>query len=425
MNDLNFSYKNIWFWILFIVFFSSGFVFFKFPFEFYFHYLFLILLTPLFIFKIGFPNFIFKLFFIPFLVGLVHVALGNNLFFTFFKIIGGLFLVTLFFYYIIHFYEFDIMTIFIIYCKGTWVLCLISIFQIVFYYFNFKAGYDFSWFLNKWGFVEGGILGFRVNSILSEPTYLATVLSPSVYLSIKNLVFKNKYIFNRFQSIIVIFISIMTTSSVGYVGILISFLLVTNTIRLRYFIIGLLITLITFSLSYTYVKDVKLRADAARGLWLDENFNINNTNNSSFVLYNNLHIAKENLSNYLFFGTGLGSHETAFKKFTLTKSLIQYDFEFNIKDGNSLFVRLCTETGLIGLGFILLLLVKGFIYKVDDDNKDLFYHHLISQSIFVLLILVLIRQGNYMLNGLPLLFLMYFYNYTQYIDKLNKIGPEN
>ena len=84
-----------------------------------------------------------------------------------------------------------------------------------------------------------------------------------------------------------------------------------------------------------------------------------------------------------------------------------------------MFVRLCTETGLIGLGFILLLLVKGFIYK-GHDNKDLFYHHLISQSIFVLLVLVLIRQGNYMLNGLPLLFLMYFFNFRQYNDKLNK-----
>ena len=54
---------------------------------------------------------------------------------------------------------------------------------------------------------------------------------------------------------------------------------------------------------------------------------------------------KENLR-HLFFGTGLGSHETAFKKFTLTKTLLPYDLEFNIKDGNSLFIRLCTETGL-------------------------------------------------------------------------------
>ena len=172
------------------------------------------------------------------------------------------------------------------------------------------------------------------------------------------------------------------------------------------------------------VSDFRNRVNSAKGLWIEKDFNINNTNNSSFVLYNNLHIAKENLSNHPFFGTGLGSHETAFKKYTLTKSLIKYDFEFNIKDGNSLFVRLCTETGLIGLGFILLLLVKGFIYKVNYDNNDLFYHHLISQAIFILLVLVLIRQGNYMLNGLPLLFLMYFFNFIQYKEKINKIGAE-
>ena len=90
-----------------------------------------------------------------------------------------------------------------------------------------------------------------------------------------------------------------------------------------------------------------------------------------------------------------------------------------------MFVRLCSETGLVGLGFILLLLAKGYIYKVNYDNKDLFYHHLISQSIFILLVLVLIRQGNYMLNGLPLLFLMYFFNYTQYKEKLINIETEH
>ena len=62
----------------------------------------------------------------------------------------------------------------------------------------------------------------------------------------------------------------------------------------------------------------------------------------------------------------MGSHETAFKKYTLTKSLIQYDFEFNIKDGNSLFVRLCTETGLVGLGFILLVALQLIIGGLND-----------------------------------------------------------
>ncbi|MDC2982131.1 hypothetical protein OAZ21_02025, partial [Bacteroidota bacterium] len=96
-----------------------------------------------------------------------------------------------------------------------------------------------------------------------------------------------------------------------------------------------------------------------------------------------------------------------------------YDFEFNVKDGNSLFIRLCTETGLLGLGFILLMLFRGFIYKVNSQNEDMLKHKIISQSLFVLLVLVLIRQGNYMLNGLPLLFLLYHYNGVQYKRAIN------
>ena len=120
-------------------------------------------------------------------------------------------------------------------------------------------------------------------------------------------------------------------------------------------------------------------------MWFEKDFRIQNTNNSSFVLYNNLHIAKESLLKNPIFGTGLGSHETAFKKFTLTKSLIQYDFEFNVKDGNSLFIRLCTETGLLGLSFVILIIIRGFIYKVDEQN-DVLLKGKVSQSIFVLLI---------------------------------------
>ena len=133
-----------------------------------------------------------------------------------------------------------------------------------------------------------------------------------------------------------------------------------------------------------------------------------------FVLFNNLHVAKENLSKYPLFGTGLGSHETAFKKYTLTRSLIQYDFEFNIKDGNSLFIRLCTETGLVGVFFVLAFIFKGFIYKTNYEDERLILNQAISQSIFVLLILVLIRQGNYMLNGLPLIFLLYHFNRKEF-----------
>ena len=393
--------------------FSSGYVFFKVPFEFYFHYIFFLTLLPIWVLRYGIPKIIIKLLFIPLIIGLVHIGLGNNNPFTFFKIFGGLSITIMFFYHFLIIKDFDFKKLFSWYIKFCYFLVLIGTVQVISFLIDFEYGYNFNWILNKWSLVKGGIVGIRVNSILSEPTYLATVVSPLVYISVKNLISKSDLFIKKYQSILVIVISILTTSSIGFFGILLSLLLATNTIRLRYLFIGLFISISGFLVTYNNVPDFRARVDSAFGLWIEDDFSAKNTNNSSFVLYNNLHIALEGLKNNPLFGTGLGSHEVAFKNYTLTKSVIKYDFEFNIKDGNSLFIRLCTETGLLGLVFILLLTIRCFIYRVP--SADIFQENkIISQSIFVLLILTLIRQGNYMLNGLPLMFIIYYYNYIDY-----------
>ena len=393
--------------------FSSGYVFFKVPFEFYFHYIFFLTLLPIWVLSYGIPKIIIKLLFIPLIIGLVHIVLGNNNPFTFFKIFGGLSITIMFFYHFLIIKDFDFKKLFSWYIKFCYFLVLIGTVQVISFLIDFEYGYNFNWILNKWSLVKGGIVGIRVNSILSEPTYLATVVSPLVYISVKNLISKSDLYIKKYQSILVIVISILTTSSIGFFGILLSLLLATNTIRLRYLFIGLFISISGFLVTYNNVPDFRARVDSAFGLWIEDDFSTKNTNNSSFVLYNNLHIALEGLKNNPLFGTGLGSHEVAFKNYTLTKSVIKYDFEFNIKDGNSLFIRLCTETGLLGLVFILLLTIRCFIYRVP--SAEIFQENkIISQSIFVLLILTLIRQGNYMLNGLPLMFIIYYYNYIDY-----------
>jgi hypothetical protein len=414
--------KDYFFWFLFIILFGSGYVFFKSPFEFYFHYIFLFPITAIFLVKFGIPKFYFKLFTIPLLIGLTHVILGNNISFTFYKIFIGLSISILFFYYVLEKFNFNSRKVFELYCYACWVLCVIALFQILSFLFAFEPGYNFSWFLNKWGVVRGGIIGFRVNSILPEPTYLATSLSPAVYVSIRNLIKKKTFIFSKLQSIIIIIISILTTSTIGYLGIIFSVILSLDVLRLRYIFIAITISLVGYLTAYNNVSDFSSRVNSARGLWVEEDFNIDNTNNSSFVLYNNLHIAMENLKKYPLFGTGLGSHETAFKKFTLTKSLIHYDFEFNVKDGNSLFVRLCTETGFLGLFFTFTIIINGFIYKLDNISEDFISNKIISQALFVFIILVLIRQGNYMLNGLPFMFLIYHFNKISYNEKINSLN---
>jgi len=402
--------------LLFITLFSSSYVFFKIPFEFYFHYIIFIALIPLFFIKYGFPKLIIQVLALPLAVGIIQILLNNCDTFLFLKVFGGLLATLLFYYYIILYSNFKINYLFSLYIKFCYILAIIGSIQLFTYLISFDLGYDYHWIFNKWGLVEGGLLGIRINSIVSEPSQLAIVLSPAVYIAIHNLLHKNNYILNKYQSILIILISILTTSSVGYIGILISLLLNTNSFRLKYIFIGISISIASYFLAYNYVQDFRSRMDSAIGLWIFQEFNITNTNNSSFVVYNNVHIAKENLKQHPIFGTGIGSHENAFKKHTLTGEVIKYDFAFNQKDGNSLLVRLSTETGLIGIIFIILLIFKCYIRK--QNNFDLEKHSLISKAILILLILSLIRQGNYMMNGLPLMFLMYYYNYVSYNNKM-------
>ena len=84
-----FFFKDRFFWILFLVLFSSGFVLFKSPFEFYFHYFIFILLIPFLLFKYGIPKFLIQILGVPLLIGLTHLSFENNNLFSFIKILGG------------------------------------------------------------------------------------------------------------------------------------------------------------------------------------------------------------------------------------------------------------------------------------------------------------------------------------------------
>ena len=398
--------------ILLITIFSSSFVFFKYPFEFYFHYLVFIVLTPILFFKVGIPKFLLYGAFAFLIIGLVNVSLLNNSIFNFVKIFLGLLVSIYFFYSLLYLKNFNVKLYFKIYCKLCLIVSFIGLVQVISFLINFKYGFDYTWIFNKWGFIKGGIVGIRVNSILAEPSQLGIVLSPALFVSVRNLIRRKTLYFKRWQSLLIVFIVILTTSTIAYFGLLLVILINTKSFKLRYILIGLIISIVGFFLAYRNVNEFKLRVDAAKGLWIEENFDIVNTNNSSFVLYNNLHIAKQNLLRHPIFGTGLGSHEFAFKNFSLTKKLLNYRFEFNVKDGNSLLIRLCTETGLMGVILIILFCVRNLIIE-KEKNEKFEIKYVISNAIFILIVLSLLRQGNYMLNGLPLMFLMYFYNNHQ------------
>ena len=369
--------------------------------------------------KYRFPKLAFQIMTIPLIVGVVNVLGENTDQFSFIKVFGGLLLTLLFYQYVMLYYEFNVKRLFKMYVKWCYWIALIGIVQQVSYLIGFKLGYDYSWLFNKWGVIPGGILGLRVNSIISEPSGLAILMMPAVYVAIYNLFRKETYIIDKKQSLVILLVLILTSSSTGLIGLVIAFMLASDTLNIRYVVIGVVISISGGYAAYYNIVEFRSRIDTSIGLWIENDFDIKNTNSSSFVLYNNLHVATENLKEYPIFGTGLGSHESAYEKYSLTNTVVLYDFNFNTKDGNSMLIRLLSETGLLGVCFFLLILFMSFVHR--NQNSDLNEYRIVSQGLFILIFVTLLRQGNYMLNGFPLIMLMYYYTKKEYSKRKNEL----
>jgi len=400
--------------LIFISVFINSYIFFRYPFEGYLHYLIFLGLIPVFMLKYGYPKYLIKIYIWFIVVGLVSVWSGIYPMFDFIKVFGGMFLTFTFYHYVLKYYQFNLLQLFSVYLKWSYIAAVIGIIQIVSFKVGFLYGYNFRWIFNKWGVFEGGVLGLRINSIFAEPSALAAVLAPAAYVAVYNLIHKKNFILSKIASITILITYVISSSSTAYLGLLVILVLVITTIKFRYLLISLGVGLFFLTTIYGVSDDFKSRVDSSIGLWVYQDYSIQNTNTSSFVLYNSFHVAIESVKEYPLFGTGIGSFESAFEKHSLTKNVevIAYDFEFNTTDGNSLFIRMLVELGLVGIFIMLVLVVKGFIYLRTED--ELIQYKIISQAILILLLLNLLRQGNYFLNGFPLFILMYYYNWKQY-----------
>lgn len=397
---------------IYISVFVNSFVFFKSPVEFYLGYIIFIVLLPGLIMTYGFNGSLFFIFLTLLASGLVNVFLGNNTAALFFKVYTGLALSYFFYYYIILDFNRDVEKLFKWYLVGCYVCAVIGAFQFLSFIVGFKPGYNFNWILNKWVFSPGGIFGIRVNSIFSEPAHLGTVLSAAFFVSLFNLTRKVPYGISKFKSVFIVVIYALSFSSLGQAGIFLTFLfLAVNFGLLRYVSVLIPAAIILYNMLYNNVKDFRGRLDGLIHLFSGKKFIVDKIHGSSFILYNNFNVAMENFKTNFVFGSGIGSHQVAFEKFSLAKEFRVYGFNFNGADANSMFLRLVSETGLFGTGIFLFILYKGYVKRNPKFDTN---HWLISNSIVIMILLNLFRQGHYFLNGFPFFVILYFFNYLSY-----------
>lgn len=385
--------------------FVSSYVFFKEPFEFYIGYLIMILLFPFLISKKGVPKFALYISLVLLLIGIYNILIGNNTLALFLKVYIGLIASYLFYYYIIEIFKNDLDLLFKLYLKGAFIMSLIAFFQLISFLLGYEQGYTFFEIFNKIAFVKGGALGLRLNGIYPEPSQLAIVQAPAVFYSIYTLVFqKEKYFYPKTKAFLNIFIYLFSFSSLAYIGLFVIIILILlNKGLIRSLFISVPIIVGLFYLLYNNVPEFRERFDSSTDLFETGEYTLGKTNGSSVILYDNFVVAFENFKSNILFGTGIGSHPIAFKKYSITKKIRNYGFDANSKDANSMFLRLLSETGLFGILLLIFIIFNFYVSNNNHSNSDWVY----SNSLLVLILLGLFRQGHYFINGFPFFVFLY------------------
>lgn len=427
-------------WIDFGIFlnlFFNGHVLFKdqLPFEFYVGYAPLVILLVIFITKYKFPRETLYILLPLIITGLLNVFIGNNAFNNLFKIFANLAVNLIFYRYVIHYYNYDVKKIFSIYMKFAYIVALLGLIQWLSYLFGILPGYNWKYIIpmNKWSVNLGG-LGIRINSTLSEPSYFGTIMSPAFFIAAYELFFKREKFLTRSKCLLIVIVYLLSFSSLAILGIFLSIILLAINFGLvRYIFLAIPISIVFYNVAYNNMPEFQQRMKGMKSLFVDQLVEKELSGNmergvrmykvskllpkihgSSFVLYNNYHVAIQNFKQNPLFGSGLGSHELAFSRYKLNY-LLGGIYEFNSSDANSMFLRTLSEMGIMGVLFIFFFISKFYVSKNLTGEEDDDYW-IISNALLVLILIQLLRQGNYTFSGFFLYGWMYYFNRMKYLE---------
>lgn len=266
---------------------------------------------------------------------------------------------------------------------------------------------------------------YRIFGIAGEPYFLAVILLPAMFYSFYKMTIFER-INSRFSNYIIVIALftcfVFTFSSAGFIGIAEIFLFWLYDKKYlsltSWKVILLPIFLGLFALAFNNLQSQWKEFNIKFNQTLDafatnstKKEDINELNTSSFALYSNYTIAKASFLERPLTGTGLGTHEANyrkyFSKFFDEDFVIRYGV-FNTADANSMFVRLMSETGLMGLGLFFTFMFKFFLRRKGYDHPLMRDYTIINQSIFIWFVVRLVRTGNYFGNGFFLFFFMYY-----------------
>lgn len=394
------------------------------PFDFYYYYL--IFLTFLFYYLVKIkkvpwlPSWFLTPLMILFISSFITGLSLGNLSFSMAKQVIGITFSSIAYYNLIRYTKYDLTRLFNIYLN---IAFYVAIYGVIEEFLLLRGIYILS---DNVKLVSGGF--YRVYSIMGEPYFLAVALIPALYhylnkfFGVKS--FRQRKTFIRLGIILACYVFTFSSAGIIGLGLMFAFILYNHgyfTPTNVRFILLILIVLLFFpsgDKKLFSLKEFEVRmADSYKAFSNSDNLTkaeIAKFNSSTFALYSNYVIAQKSFSENPISGSGLGSHEKTYDEYFGSlfgkKFLIMYG-EFNQKDGNSLFIRLMSETGLIGLTLIFLFVFRFMLGRKQIRNPEMVPYIIINQGIFIVFIIRLMRTGNYIGQGFFFFFFLYYFTY--------------
>jgi hypothetical protein len=359
-----------------------------------------------------------------FLIGTFIASYSENLIgFPLIKTLIGLFFYSCSYFLVIKMSNYDTKKIFQIYVNFALISSVFGIIQ------EIMALGGIMLFVGP--IVKGGFF-YRVSSLSGEPYFFSTVLLPALLYYTYLLIGPNAYKEFKPKNIkiktSIIFVSyFLTFSSAGifiyFLGVIIILIHKARADRIGSNILYIPITAILLYFSYTFLS--KYDKPFENKITSSINFFgggsdkklLKNINSSSFSLTSNYLIMKKSFSENPIFGIGLGNYEYNYNLYfdrIIGRNFRKIYLEQNSKDGNSMFNRLITETGLWGTLIFLYFMIRYCIFFRKSDNKNLQIFQIIQFTILMLFLLRLLRTGNYFGQGFFFFFFLYFYAFKKY-----------
>lgn len=326
-----------------------------------------------------------------FFTGLYSCVIGYNGFGYF--IVQFLFLLLIPIYYLsfFTFFKDKFEEILWLYCKFCLALAIIGF---------VKLPYDLS-------------QGEAFHSVMLEPAHYCTVVFAAFFITLREQKFPRYY-----YKIILVSI-LLTGSSLGFIGLGLSIILYAKRISILKIIYSLIIVLLLGGVMYFSFSPFRMRFDDTINSSISGD--LSKANLSTYALLSNFYVSSKSFVSNPLIGNGVGSH-------LKSRALYLKDVEglevfeemgmdhLNAQDAGSLFSRLMSELGLVGI-----IGVFYFIWKFYVSNKDeeLSFNTIVSRGILLYFFAKLFREGHYFSPEMYFFVFLYVFNYYNRIKSKN------